>query len=84
MESFDKTTVEFIEDLHFYRNVLNFVLGLFPSFDAKIAAMKNKVDEIPSNTRWRFLTTVPFKTLITIYQDRFRLRHMAKKRYGIN
>ena len=76
--SFDKTTVEFIQKLHFHRNILNFVLGCIPSFDDKIAAIKNKVDKTPPNTRWEFLTSVPFKTLITQHQDQFPSRHTEK------
>ena len=68
MDSIDKTTVKFLQNLHWYINVLKFVLGFIPSFDDKTAAMKNKVDEIPCNTEWEFLTNVPFKTSIKQHQ----------------
>ena len=52
MASFDKTTIEFFQNKHFDRNVLKFFLGCIPSFDDKIAAMQNKLDETTSNPRW--------------------------------
>ena len=58
--SFDKTTVEFLQKLHFNRNALKFVLGFIPIFYDKISEMKNKVDETPFNPRWDFLTSVTF------------------------
>ena len=36
MESFDKTTVQFLQKLHFHRNVLMFVLGFTTSFGTVI------------------------------------------------
>ena len=59
--------------------MLKFVIGCIPSFDAKISAMKNKVDKTQSNSRWEFSTSVPFKTFITQHQDKFPSRHTAKK-----
>ena len=64
MAYFDKTTVQFIQKHYFHINVFKFVLGCIPSFDAKISATKNKVDETPSNTRWNFSRIVPFKIKI--------------------
>ena len=78
MAFFDKTTIQFIQKLHFSRNILKFFLGCIPSFDAKIAAMKNKDNETPYNPGWDFSTSVPFKTLITQHQNRLTLIHMKK------
>ena len=44
MASFDKTTVEFIQNICSHINILKFVLGCIPSFDDKITALKNKAD----------------------------------------
>ena len=82
MASFDKKTVAFILKNQFHKNVLKFVLYCIPSFDDKITVTQNKVDENPSNSRWYFLTSVPFKTLITQHQDQFPSRHMAKDNMG--
>ena len=68
MVSFDKTTIQILHKLHFHRNLLKFVLGCIPCFDAKIVATKNKFDKNPSNPIWEFLTSVPLKTLITQHQ----------------
>ena len=80
--SFDKTTLQILQKINFHKNVLKFVLGCIPTFDAEIAATKNKVEETPSNPGWVFLTTVIFKTLIIHHKNILPLRHM-KKRYGI-
>ena len=44
MESFDMKTVQFIQKLHFHRNVLKFFLGCIPIFDVKNSDMKTNVD----------------------------------------
>ena len=62
MASFYKTTVQFLQKINFHRNVLKFVLGCIPSFDAKISAMKKKVDGTPFNPVSDFSATAPFKT----------------------
>ena len=54
MAFFDKTTVQFLQKNHYHRKVLKFVLDCIPSFDAKISATKNKVDETPSNKNGNF------------------------------
>ena len=36
MAPFDQTTVEFIQKLHFHRNVLKFILVFISSFDDKL------------------------------------------------
>ena len=59
--SFYKTAVEFLQKLHFYINLLKFVLGWIPSVDDKISAMKNKVDETPYNPRWEVLQVFHLK-----------------------
>ena len=51
MTSLNRTTNQFIQKLHFHRKILKFVIGCIPNFDTKIAAMKNKIDETPSNPR---------------------------------
>ena len=65
MESFDKTTVIFLQKNHFPINVLKFFLDCIPNFDTKIAAMNNKVDNNTCNPKWDISTRVPYKTLIT-------------------
>ena len=62
----------------FYWNLLKFVLGCIPSFGDKVAAMKDKVEETLSNTKWYFSTFVPIKTLKTHHQYKLSLRHMAE------
>ena len=52
---------------------MKFVLGCIPSFDDIISAMKNKVDETPSNLGWKFLISVLLKKLITQRQDRLHM-----------
>ena len=54
MASFDKTTVKFLQNPYFHINVLKFVLGCIPIFDAKIYVMKNKDDDTIFNTKWYF------------------------------
>ena len=54
MASIDKATVQFLHNLNICINVLKFVLGCIPSFDAKIFAMKNNFDKNPSSLIWRF------------------------------
>ena len=76
MATFDNKTVQLIQNVHFHTNVLEFVLGCIPSFDAKFSAMKTNVVDTPSNPRWNFLIIVPFKTLITQRQDQLTLGHM--------
>ena len=79
MVYFDKKTVHFLQILHFHRNVLKSVFCCITIFYAKTSAMKNKVDETPSNPICSFSTSVPFKTLMTQHRDQFPLRHMKKK-----
>ena len=43
MASIDNTTAQILQKLHFHRNVLKFVLGCIPRFDAKITAMRKKL-----------------------------------------
>ena len=64
----DKTTVQFLQKNHYHKNVLKFILVYIPIFDDKISTTKNKVDETTSNPGWEFLTSVPFKRLITKHQ----------------
>ena len=78
MASFDKTTVKFLQNLHFYRNVLKFVLGFISGFYAKLDSMKTNVDENQSNPKWDVSTSVKFKKFITKHQYRPPLRHMKK------
>ena len=54
MAFFDKTTIQFLQHLHFYTRVFKLVFGCIKSFDVQIDAMKNNVDGIPSNPRWYF------------------------------
>ena len=82
MASFDRKTVQFLQNFHFHRNVLKFVLCFNPRFDAKSAAMKTNADDTPYNTNWYVSTSVTFKTLITQHKYRLSLRH-TKKRYVI-
>ena len=77
MVSFDNTTIEFLQKLHYHRNVVNFFLGFIPRFYDKITATKNKLDETPLNPRWEFLTGVPFKRLITQHQYILPLRQIS-------
>ena len=79
MTFFDKKTVQLLQNLHFHRNVLKFILGWITIFDAKISAIKTNVNDTPYNPKCGVSTIVPFKTLITQHQDWFLLRHMAKK-----
>ena len=60
IESFDKTNIEFLTKLYFHINILKFFLCCIRSYDDKITAMKNKVDENPFNPRYIFLISVPF------------------------
>ena len=79
MASFDRTTIQFIQNLHFHRKLLKCDLGFIPSFVVKMDGMNTKVDDTSSNPRWDFLTSVPFKTLITQHQDQLTLRNTKNK-----
>ena len=68
VESFDQTTVQLLQNLHFNRNILKFVLGYISSLYARIDAMKTDVYDTPSNTKCDVSTGVPFKTLFTQHQ----------------
>ena len=46
MVSFDKKNVQFLQKIHYHKNVLKFVLGCIPSFDTKMYITKNKFDEL--------------------------------------
>ena len=83
MAPFDKKIVQFIQNLHFNTNWLNFVFVWIPCFDAKIVALRTNVDETTFNPIWYFPTSFTFKTLIIQYQAQFPLRHRAKKWYVI-
>ena len=48
MASFDKITIEFLQKYIFIETYV-------PCFDAKISAMKGKIDETLSNPKWGFL-----------------------------
>ena len=63
--SFDKKIVQFLQNISFHRNMLNFVLGCIQSFAVKTATMNTNIDKTPYNTKWDVSTGVPFKTLIT-------------------
>ena len=58
---------------------MKYELCCIPSFDAKIYGMKSNVDDTPSNNKWNFSRSDPFKTLITQHQDLFPLIHTLKK-----
>ena len=64
MTSFDNKTVKFLQKNHFHTNVLKFVLGCMPCFDAKISDTKTNSDDTQSNPVCNFSTSVPLKKLI--------------------
>ena len=78
MVSFDKKNGQFLQKLHYHKNVLKFVLSLISILYSNIYAMKNKVHDIPSNTKWYLSTGFPFKKLIEKNQYWLALRHMKK------
>ena len=79
MAYFDKTPVQFLQNLHFYKNVLKSILGFTTSFDTKNSAMKTNVDDTPSNPKQDVSNSFTFKRLISQHQDRLTFRHMKKK-----
>ena len=51
MAYLEKETFPFVQNLNFHTKLMKFVLGLIPSFDAKISGMNTTVDEYPSIPR---------------------------------
>ena len=45
MASFDNKTTKFIQNLHFHKKKLKFVLDCIPSFDVKLSVTKTNIDE---------------------------------------
>ena len=57
MASFEKTTFQFLQNLHFHSKVMKFVSGCIPSFYDKIYGMNNNDDESPSIPKLTFSTS---------------------------